>query len=469
MTPPDTLLTNHLPTAELQALDAAHHMHPFTDGAGLAEKGARVIKSARGVFLTDSEGTEILDGMAGLWCVNIGYGRTELAEAAYRQMQELPFYNTFFQTTHVPAIALSAKLAELAPGDLNHVFFAGSGSEANDTNIRMVRHFWAVQGKPEKRIILSRRNAYHGSTLGGASLGGMGAMHGQGGLPIPDIVHVDQPNWYAEGGDLTPEAFGRARAQQLADTIAELGAETIAAFIAEPIQGAGGVIIPPDSYWPAVRDVLDAHDILFIADEVICGFGRTDNWFGSETYGLSPDIMTIAKGLSSGYQPIGGSIVTDRVAEVIDTGGEFFHGYTYSGHPVAAAVALENLRLLEEERVVDHVRDVAGPHLAARWGALADHPLVGEAVSRGLMASLALTPDKASRAKFAGPVGEAGLIAREISFSEGLIMRHVGDRMIVAPPLVISTDEIDLMLDRVARVLDRTEATLRDEGLLRAA
>jgi len=465
---PNRSPVHELGTAELQALDAAHHMHPFTAGGELAAKGARVITGAKGVWLTDSEGNEILDGMAGLWCVNIGYGREELAEAAYRQMKELPFYNTFFQTTHVPAIALAAKLAELAPGDLNHVFFAGSGSEANDTNIRLVRHYWAVRGKPEKRVIIARKNAYHGSTLGGASLGGMGAMHAQGGLPIPDIVHIDQPAWFSEGGGSSPEEFGRAVARQLADKIAEVGEENVAAFIAEPIQGAGGVIVPPESYWPEVKALVDAHDILFIADEVITGFGRTGNWFGSQTYGLAPDIMTIAKGLSSGYQPIGGSIVSDEVADTVAEAGEFFHGYTYSGHPVAAAVALENLRLLEEERVVGHVRDIAGPHLAERWGALADHPLVGEAVSKGLMAAIALTPDKASRAPFAGPAGEAGFLTRELSFRNGLVMRHVGDRMIIAPPLVITPDEIDLLVERATRTLDMAHDRLRTEGLLKA-
>ena len=469
MTPIPNRTGAGLDTAELQALDAAHHMHPFTAGGELAARGARIITRGHGVWLTDSAGREILDGMAGLWCVALGYGREELARAAYDQMRELPYYNTFFQTSHVPAIALAAEIARLAPGDLNHVFFAGSGSEANDTNIRLVRHYWAEMGRPEKRVILSRKNAYHGSTLGGASLGGMAAMHGQGGLPIPDVVHIDQPAWFAEGGEMSPEEFGIARARQLEEKIAELGPETIAAFIAEPVQGAGGVIVPPDSYWPEVKRILEAHDILFIADEVITGFGRTGNWFGAQTYDLAPDILTIAKGLSSGYQPIGGSVVSDRIAEVVDAAGEFFHGYTYSGHPVACAVALENLRLLEEERVVEHVRDVAGPRLAEGWGALADHPLVGEAVSVGLMASLALTPDKSRRAPFAGPAGEAGLVARELSFDNDLIMRHVGDRLVVAPPLVITPDEIDLLIARARRTLDMAQDRLRAEGLLKAA
>lgn len=463
-----TAITNHMPTAELQALDAAHHMHPFTAGNALADKGARVITRAKGVFLTDSDGIEILDGMAGLWCVNIGYGRDELAEVAARQMRELPYYNTFFQTTHVPGIALAQKVAELAPGDLNHIFFAGSGSEANDTNIRMVRHYWALKGKPEKSVIISRKNAYHGSSMGSGSLGGMSAMHAQGGLPIADIHHINQPYWYAEGGDTDPAEFGLARARELEQAIHDLGEDRVAAFIAEPIQGAGGVIVPPETYWPEIQRICDKYEILLIADEVICGFGRTGNWFGSQTMGIRPDIMTIAKGLSSGYQPIGGSVVSDEIASVIGA-DEFNHGYTYSGHPVASAVALENLRILQEEHIVDTVRDTTAPYLAEKWNGLADHPLVGETSISGMMASLALTPHKDSRAPFAADAGTAGLICREKSFANGLIMRHVGDRMVISPPLVISTGEIDQLIDRAALALDQAHAELKDQGLLKAA
>lgn len=461
-------LTNIAPTADLQALDAAHHMHPFTANGALGKKGARIIVRADGVRLTDSDGEELIDGMSGLWCVNIGYGRTELAEAAARQMRELPYYNTFFQTSHVPALTLAAKLAELAPGDLNHVFFAGSGSEANDTNIRMVRQYWALKGQPERRTIIARKNGYHGSTMGGGSLGGMAAMHAQGGLPIPGIVHIDQPYWYGEGGDMTPEAFGLARARQLEEKILELGADHVAAFIAEPVQGAGGVIIPPESYWPEIQRIIDKYGILLIADEVITGFGRTGHWFGSQSYGIRPHIMTIAKGLSSGYQPIGGSIVCDEIASTIAQ-DEFNHGYTYSGHPVAAAVALENLRILQEEGIVERVYETAAPYLAQAWRSLAEHPLVGEAVSRGMMASLALTPDKTSRARFDTEPGTVGYICREYSFGNNLVMRHVGDRMIIAPPLIISHADIDELIARAWRTLDQTYAHLQREGMLKAA
>ncbi|MEL6100721.1 MAG: aspartate aminotransferase family protein [Pseudomonadota bacterium] len=461
-------ITNHLPTAELQALDAAHHMHPFTKGQELAGKGARVITRAKGVYLTDSDGNQMLDGMSGLWCVNIGYGREELVEAAARQMRELPYYNTFFQTTHVPAIALAERIARLAPEGLNQVFFAGSGSEANDTNIRLVRTYWAEMGKPEKTIILSRKNAYHGSSVGSASLGGMAGMHAQGGMPIPDVHHINQPNWWAEGGDMSPEEFGLARARELEDAIKHYGEGRIAAFIAEPVQGAGGVIVAPDTYWPEIQRICDAHEILLIADEVICGFGRTGNWFGSQTLSIRPNIMTIAKGLSSGYQPIGGSIIHDDIAEVI-AGTEFNHGYTYSGHPVAAAVALENLRIIEEEGMIKHVRSTAAPALSDAMQSLTDHPIVGEAALVGLMGSIALTPDKASRAKFAADAGTVGYICRERCFANNLVMRHVGDRMIIAPPLIIQPEEIETLRQRARKALDETFDILRQQDLLQAA
>ncbi|SMX26648.1 Omega-amino acid--pyruvate aminotransferase [Pelagimonas phthalicica] len=459
-----TLLSVNTPTEELRRVDAAHHMHPFTNNSELEDKGARIITRAEGCWLSDSEGNRILDAMAGLWCVNIGYGREELSQAAARQMSDLPYYNTFFQTSHVPAIALSAKLAELAPGDLNHVFFAGSGSEANDTNLRMVRTYWQAKGQPERNVIIGRWNGYHGSTVGAMSLGGMKGMHAQGGI-VDGIEHIDQPNWWLEGGDMSPEEFGLERARQLEEKILELGPDKVAAFIAEPVQGAGGVIVAPDSYWPEIQRIVDKYGILLIADEVICGFGRTGNWFATETLGLRPHIMTIAKGLSSGYQPIGGSIVCDEVAEVIG-GVEFNHGYTYSGHPVACAVALENLRLLEEEKVIERVRDETAPYLKQKFEALVDHPLVGEAKIVGMMGSIALTPNKETRAVFAAEAGTVGFICRERCFSNNLIMRHVYDRMIISPPLVISKEEIDILIERARQSLDETHAILREKGLM---
>ncbi|MGR3367457.1 MAG: aspartate aminotransferase family protein [Sagittula sp.] len=460
-----TILTINSPTAELQALDAAHHIHPFTHAGGLKDKGARIITRAEGCWLQDSEGNRILDAMAGLWCVNVGYGREELAEVAARQMRDLPFYNTFFQTSHVPAINLAARLAELAPGDLNHVFFANSGSEANDTNLRMVRTYWAEKGQPQRDQIIARWNGYHGSSVGSGSLGGMKGIHAQGGLPIPGIHHIDQPYWYLEGGDMTPEEFGLARARLLEEKILEIGQDKVAAFIAEPIQGAGGVIVPPSTYWPEIQRIVDKYGILLIADEVICGFGRTGEWFGSQTMDIRPDIMTVAKGLSSGYQPIGASIVSDAVEAVIGD-VEFNHGYTYSGHPVACAVALENLRLLDEEGIVTRARDHVAPYLKERFESLTEHPLVGEATIVGLMGSIALTPDKASRAEFAGEAGQAGYICRERCFANNLIMRHVNDRMIISPPLVISHEEIDTLIERAWKSLDEAHEALQAQGLM---
>jgi putrescine---pyruvate transaminase len=458
-------LTN-MPTAELRALDAAHHLHPFTNARTLNEEGVRVIRSARGVHLTDSEGNRILDGMSGLWNVNIGYGRKEIAEAVARQLEELCFYNTFFKTSHPPVIELSRLLSEVTPKQFNRFFFTGSGSEANDTIVRMVRHYWNALGKPDKSVIVSRRNGYHGSTVAGASLGGMGFMHKQGGLPIPGIVHARQPFWWGEGDDMTPEDFGRFVAEDTLARIDAIGPENIAAFIGEPIQGAGGVIIPPKSYWPILSRGLKERDILLISDEVICGFGRTGHWFGCEFYGTEPDIMAMAKGISSGYQPIGAVAVSDRVAEgLIAKGGEFAHGYTYSGHPAACAAAIANIRILREEGIVERVKDDIGPYLQAKWRAFAEHPMVGEAVMEGLIGSMQLTPDKKARAHFPEEAN-VGLMTRDISFRNGLVMRAVGDRMIIAPPLVLSNAEADELIEKATKTLDMAHAEASKRGLM---
>ena len=445
---------NNPQTQHWQDLSSAHHLAPFSDYTQLAQKGPRIITKADGVYLWDSEGHKILDGMAGLWCVAIGYGREELVQAASTQMRELPYYNLFFQTAHPPALELAKAIADLAPEGMNHVFFTGSGSEGNDTVLRLVRHYWALKGKPEKKVIISRVNGYHGSTVAGASLGGMSGMHEQGDLPIPGIVHIPQPYWFGEGGDMTPEAFGIWAAEQLEKKILDVGEENVAAFIAEPIQGAGGVIIPPESYWPKIKEVLARYDILFVADEVICGFGRTGHWFGSNYYDLAPDLMTIAKGLTSGYIPMGGVIVRDEVVKVINQGGDFNHGFTYSGHPVAAAVALENLRILRDEHIVDNVRTQAAPYLQKRLRELQDHPLVGEVRGLGMLGAIELVKDKSTRTRYEGQ--GAGMICRQFCFDNGLIMRAVGDTMIIAPPLVISHAEIDELVGKARLCLDLT-------------
>ena len=458
------------PTEELQTLDSAHFLHPFTDHQGLAAKGARVIAKGQGIYVWDKEGHAMLDAMSGLWCVNVGYGQQALCDAAYAQMQQLPFYNAFFQTTTEPAVRLAAKLAELAPPvqgrRFEHVFFSSSGSESNDTNIRLVRRYWDLMGQPQRKTLISRHNAYHGSTVGAASLGGMSGMHAQGDLPIPNIAHIEQPHYHAlhQPGE-TPEAFGKRAAGWLEAKILEIGPEKVAAFIGEPVQGAGGVIIPPDSYWPEIQRIVDKYGILLISDEVICAFGRLGHWFAYEKFGMRPDLVTFAKGITSGYVPLGGVLVGDRVAKVlIEQGGEFNHGYTYSGHPVACAVALANLDLMAREGLPERVRTDTGPYLAERFAQLMDHPLVGQAQTCGFVAGFTLMKDKAQNMGF-DPDLAVGMRCRAHCFDNGLIMRAVGDRMIIAPPLVMTRADIDELMAKIERVLALTLHDLRQSGL----
>jgi putrescine---pyruvate transaminase len=448
-------------TRDWQAADAAHFLHPFTDFQSLAAKGSRVIERGEGIYLWDSEGQKLLDAMSGLWCVNVGYGQRELIDAATRQMSELPFYNAFFQTATKPSIELAELLAAVTPPQFEHVFFTNSGSEGNDTVVRMVRRYWDLLGSPERQIIVGRHNGYHGSTMAGASLGGMSAMHAQGGLPIPGIVHIEQPYAFEHGKGLSADDFGRLAAGWLEQKLLELGPDKVAAFIGEPIQGAGGVIIPPPSYWPEVQRICDKYGVLLVSDEVICGFGRTGQWWGCETFGTRPDLMTFAKGVTSGYVPLGGVMVGERVARVlIERGGEFEHGYTYSGHPVACAVALANIRLIRRLGLVERVRDELGPYLAKRFAALQQHPLVGAAESCGMMGALLLLKDKARGEAFA-PELAVGMLCRGHCFANGLVMRAVGDRMIIAPPLVMTLEQIDEMVALIRRCLDLTLADVR--------
>lgn len=457
-------------TKAIQAQDSAHFIHPFTDHGDLATRGARVMTRAENIYVWDSEGHRILDAMSGLWCVNAGYGRKELADAAYQQLMTLPYYNSFFQTTNVPAVQLAAKLASLAPvvggRRFEHVFFSSSGSESNDTNVRLVRRYWDLLGQPQRKVIISRHNAYHGSTMAGASLGGMSGMHAQGDLPIPDIVHIEQPYHFenAQPGESAAD-FGRRAAGWLEAKILEIGPERVAAFIAEPVQGAGGVIIPPETYWPEIQRIVDQYGILLISDEVICAFGRLGHWFAYEKFGYRPDLVTFAKGVTSGYVPLGGVMVGDRVAKVlIDQGGEFNHGYTYSGHPVACAVALANLELMEREDLPGRVKNDTGPYLAQRFAELNDHPLVGVAETCGLVAGLVLVKDKATGETY-DPDLAVGMKCRAHCFRNGLIMRAVGDRMIIAPPLVMTRAQIDEMMGLIRQCLDATLVQLRAEGL----
>ena len=442
-------------TSDWQALDSAHHMAPFTDYGEIRQHGARIITHAEGHHIFDTDGNRILDGMAGLWCVNVGYGRRELVEAATAQMSTLPYYNNFFKTSNQPVVALSKKLADLTPDGLNNVFYANSGSEANDTIIRMVRHFWALEGKPEKRVIIGRTYGYHGSTIMSASMGGMAYMHDQA-ANEPDFEHIRPPYGFLYQGNQDEAEFAANAASWLEDRIAEVGADKVAAFVAEPVQGAGGVIVPPDGYFSHIQDICRRHDILFIADEVITGFGRTGQWFASQTMDLSPDMMTLAKGLTSGYLPMSAVMVGDRVADrLIADGGEFCHGFTYSGHPVAAAVALANLELIEREDMIRTVREDTGPYLAEALAPLANHRIVGEIRTFGMLAAIELVQSKDGPVMFEN-TGAVGVICRDHAIRRGLMMRAVRDAMILSPPLSYTRDDIDATVRIAAAALDAT-------------
>ncbi|MFC3110814.1 aspartate aminotransferase family protein [Undibacterium arcticum] len=456
-------------TQRLQALDSAHHLHPFADYRLKDSQISRVIVKGEGAYIWDSEGNRLLDGMAGLWCMNVGYGRKSIADAVHAQMLQLTYYNSFFQTTHVPAVELAAKLVQISPPQFNHVFFVGSGSEGNDTIVRLVRHYWDKQGSPERQVIISRLNSYHGSTMAGASLGGWPSMHKQGGLPIPGIVHIGQPSYLEGGKGKTPEEFGLEAASWLEHKILEVGADKVAAFIGEPVQGAGGVIVPPSTYWPEIQRICNKYGILLVADEVVCGFGRLGHWFGSEYFGISPDLITFAKGVTSGYVPLGGVLVGDRVANaLIEKGGEFNHGYTYSGHPIGCVAALENIRILEEEKIVDRVRTDSGPYLQKKFEALASHPLVGSAETIGFLGGLNLVKHKGATVHEHIPFESAlsvGMICRAHMFDSGVIMRAIpGDRLLMSPPLTLTHAEIDEMIKLIGLGLDQTLADLKQRG-----
>jgi len=444
----------------LRRLDAEHHLHPFSNNKLVVEQGGgQVYARADGVYIWDVENRRYLDAMAGLWCVNVGYGREELVETAARQMRELPYFSTFFGSATPPMVELAGRLCGLA-SRFSRVEFANSGSEANDTLVWLVRRYWDIVGKPKKKTFIARRNAYHGSTMMAASLGNWGLMHQQGGLPLPGVEHVRQPYWYGEGEELEPAAFGRLCAKAVEDKILEVGADNVAAFIGEPVQGAGGVIIPPETYWPEVQRICRKHDIILIADEVICGFGRTGRWFGHETFGFEPDAMSIAKGLSSGYLPISGVMLTPRLADALVESGDWHHGFTYSGHPVSAAVAIKNLEIMESEGLVEKVRNSTGPYFAERLKSLEAHPLVGETRTCGLLGAIELVADKAKRRRFE-PGGRAGNLCREQSLANGLMMRACGDTMVLSPPLILTHAQVDEIVDSAGRALDATLALLK--------
>lgn len=452
-------------TKHWQALDAAHHIHPFSDPASLVREGARVIVRAEGIYLWDSEGNRIIDGMAGLWCVQVGYGNCELADAGCEALKTLPYYNHFFKTTNPWTVELAAKLARLLPEGHEHILFANSGSEANDSALKLIRYYWNRAGKPEKKIHISRDYAYHGVTMAAASLSGLSPMHPQWDLPLPGFAKVPAPYWFgaqaAGYGDIGPEEFGVLVAQRLEEKIRQIGPHRVASFSAEPIQGAGGLIVPPATYWPEIQRICREYDVLLHLDEVITGFGRTGEWFGADTYGIAPDIVTMAKGLSSGYQPISAVSLGARMAErVLTANEELVHGFTYSGHPVASAVALKNLEVIEKEGLVGRVKHTLGPYLQRRLRESFDaHPLVGEVRGKGLLAAVELVADKRARSFFPRDM-DVGTRCRNHAVANGLMMRAIRDTMVLSPPLVISEAEIDDVVARAREAVDRTAREL---------
>lgn len=444
-------------TRRLKELDQAHHLHPFTDLADYSKQGGRIVSRAEHIYIYDSDGNRMLDGMSGLWCCNLGYSQQAIKDAISAQLDGLPFYNNFFKCSNEPAVELARALVEITPAQFNHVFFTNSGSEANDTNLRLVKRYYDLLGKPEKKHIISRKNAYHGSTIAAGSLGGMAPMHAQAhGLDY--VHHINQPHWFAEGGEDSPEDFGIRVARELEAKIDELGEANVAAFIAEPVQGAGGVIIPPASYWPEIRRICTERDILLIMDEVICGFGRTGRWFGCETYELKPDLITFAKAVTNGYIPLGGVMVGDKLADVLlSHAGEFTHGLTYSGHPVACAAGLATLKVLRDNNTIEQAAARVAPHFQARLQELRDHPIVGQVRGLGMLGAVELVRDKGSRERLA-PNSASAIFCRDTANAGGLMVRQTGDAMIMAPPLICSAAEIDDLVEKLGRALDQTAA-----------
>ncbi|HEY5338474.1 MAG TPA: aminotransferase [Rhizomicrobium sp.] len=450
----------HNLTKRWQAIDAAHHIHPFSDTAALNKEGARVITHADGVYIYDSNGHKIIDGMSGLWCVQVGYGNKELAEAGYEALKTLPYYNHFFKTTNPYTAELANKLASVLPEGHERVLFANSGSEANDTALKLIRYYWNLRAKPHKKIHLSRDKAYHGVTMAAASLSGLTPMHPQFDLPLPGFEKVPTPYWFgahAEHGEMSAEDLGMAVARKLEEKILELGADHVASFSAEPVHGAGGVIFPPDGYWAEINRICQKYDVLLHADEVITGFGRTGEWFGSQTYGIKPDIMTMAKGLSSGYQPISAISLGERMGDaIVNANEELVHGYTYSGHPVASAVALKNLEVMERDGLVARTKSEMGPYMQTRLReTFKDHPIVGEVRGIGLIAAIELVPDAKKREFFLN-IGEVGTHCRNYCFNSGLVSRAIRDTMVLAPPLIISKSEVDEIVTKLKAAIDNT-------------
>jgi putrescine aminotransferase len=442
-----------LSTEALRWLDAAHLIHPFSDGAEIARSGTHLVCSGAGCTVIDETGRRLLDAIAGLWCVNVGYGRREIADAVHRQLLALPFYPSFFNTTTEPAVLLAAKLAEIAPPGLGHAFFSGSGSEANETALKLIRAYQRLRGRPHKTKIVTRAFAYHGVTLATSSMTGLAACTEPFGLPLPGFLRVPAPYAYAAGREAAPEEYAEECLLETERVLDREDPETIAALFAEPIQGAGGVVVPPPSYLARLRALCRERDVLFVADEVITAFGRLGAWFASGAFALEPDLLTTAKGITSGYLPLGATLVRDEIAAVLREGGTLSHGYTYTAHPTTCAAALANIGILERERLPERVRDDIGPYFQSRLRALAGHPAVGEVRGIGLIGALELVP-RGGRAALA-PDALLGLRAAALVREEGVIVRGMRDVIALSPPLVVSHAEIDEVFAAVARGLDR--------------
>ncbi len=435
-------------------------LHPTTNLAMHREKGPLILDRGEGIYVYDTHGKRYIEGMAGLWCTALGYGNKELIEAATAQMSQLSFTHLFGSKSHEPAIELAEQLKELVPAPASKIFFTSSGSEANDTQIKLQWYYNNARGKPRKKKIIGRQKGYHGVTIAAASLTGLPIFHKDFDVPLPGFLHADCPHYYkgAEAGE-SEEAFADRMAANLEALIEREDPETIAAFIAEPVQGAGGVILPPKTYFEKIQAVLSRHDIAMIADEVICGFARTGNWFGSQTFNIKPDTITMAKAITSAYMPLGAITVKEEVFEAMVEEsrkiGMFAHGFTYSGHPVASAVAVKTLEIYKRMDIVGHVQKVA-PRFNQRLQGFADHPLVGDARGIGLIGALELVRDKATKESFS-PADGVGAMAMQIAQEEGLICRAAGgDNLAFCPPLVIEEAQIDEMFDAVGRILDRT-------------
>lgn len=449
--------------ADNAAHDIAAHLHPFTNLATHPQVGPLVIRRGDGIFVEDDQGRRYLEAMSGLWCASLGFSNERLAQAGSEALRSLPYYHTFNHRSNEAAIALAEKLLTLAPVPMSKVFFANSGSEANDSAVKLVWYYHNAIGRPDKKKIIARRNAYHGVTVAAASLSGLVPNHRDFDLPIDRILHVDCPHHYrhAEAGE-SEEAFATRLAEALEKRILEEGPETVGAFIAEPVMGAGGVLVPPASYFEKVQAVLAKYEVLLIADEVICGFCRTGEMFGSTTFGLRPDILTAAKALSSGYVPISAVMVSQKVhaAVAANSGkiGTFGHGFTYSGHPVACAIALETLRVYEDENILAHVKALA-PRFQQGLGRYAGRPHVGEVRGVGLIGAIELAADPATRTPF-DPAHKAGARVAELALQQGLIVRAMGDAVAFCPPLITTAAQIDEMFERFDRAMLGFEASM---------